>query len=200
MPGRRKRRRRSAEARRATGPRPHALRCEYSYRFNFQTAKQGLQIVIALGTASRLDAASRSCDATCARGNAGCSVHPQPRVRIGSSECTRVFTAVAPEITRHPRARMVLTAYVALFPAIRLSCHRRPWSLLRELDVPGERLPPRHRRGPNDLLRGGGRLCSLVLIGRHPRIPYDFRSDLACHAWPRTSRKPSSSSDPGSAF
>jgi hypothetical protein len=38
-------------------------------------------------------------------GNAGCPVHPQPRVRSGSLECTRVFTAVAPEITRHPRTQ-----------------------------------------------------------------------------------------------
>ena len=38
-------------------------------------------------------------------GNAGCPVHPQPRVRSGGVECTRVFTAVAPEITRHPRTQ-----------------------------------------------------------------------------------------------
>src|SRR5258708_38103400 len=38
-------------------------------------------------------------------GNAGCPVHPQPRVLSGSSRCTRVFTAVAPEITRHPRTQ-----------------------------------------------------------------------------------------------
>src|SRR6202047_4519137 len=38
-------------------------------------------------------------------GNAGCPVHPQPRVRSGSRRCTRVFTAVAPEITRHPRTQ-----------------------------------------------------------------------------------------------
>src|SRR5258706_13698890 len=38
-------------------------------------------------------------------GNAGCPVHPQPRVRSGSARCTRVFTAVAPEITRHPRTQ-----------------------------------------------------------------------------------------------
>src|ERR1700686_5552041 len=38
-------------------------------------------------------------------GNAGCPVHPQPRVRSGSARCTRVFTAVAPEITRRPRTQ-----------------------------------------------------------------------------------------------
>src|ERR1700692_2888518 len=36
-------------------------------------------------------------------GNAGCPVHPQPRVRSGSSKCTRVFTAVARE--NHPAAQ-----------------------------------------------------------------------------------------------
>jgi hypothetical protein len=44
-------------------------------------------------------------------------VHPQPRVRIGSEECTRVFTAVAPEITRHPRTQW-FTAYIVLSPEI----------------------------------------------------------------------------------
>ena len=43
---------------------------------------------------------------------------------VGSSKCTRVFTAVAPEITRHPRTQW-FTAYSVLSPAIGLSCHRR---------------------------------------------------------------------------
>jgi hypothetical protein len=43
---------------------------------------------------------------------------------VGSSNCTRVFTAVAPEITRHPRTQW-FTAYIVLSPAIGLSCHRR---------------------------------------------------------------------------
>jgi hypothetical protein len=30
-------------------------------------------------------------------GNAGCPMHPQPRVRKGGKKCTRVFTAEAPE-------------------------------------------------------------------------------------------------------
>jgi hypothetical protein len=38
-------------------------------------------------------------------GNAGCPMHPQPRVRLVVKVCTRVFTAVAPEITRHPRTQ-----------------------------------------------------------------------------------------------
>ena len=36
---------------------------------------------------------------------------------VGSSKCTRVFTAVAPEITRHPRTQW-FTAYFVLSPAI----------------------------------------------------------------------------------
>src|ERR1700686_2267237 len=47
-------------------------------------------------------------------GNAGCPVHPQPRVRCGSSRCTRVFTAVAPEITRHPRTQWFYSLLRAL--------------------------------------------------------------------------------------
>src|ERR1700716_2045656 len=57
-------------------------------------------------------------------GNAGRPVHPQPRVRSGSANCTRVFTAVAPEITRHPRTQW-FTAYIVLSPAIGLFWHRR---------------------------------------------------------------------------
>jgi len=30
-------------------------------------------------------------------GNAGCPMHPQPRARIGSEECARVFTASSPD-------------------------------------------------------------------------------------------------------
>jgi hypothetical protein len=74
-----------------------------------------------------------------AHGNAGCPVHPQPRVRIGSRRCTRVFTAVAPEITRHPRTQW-FTAYSALSPEIGLSCLRR----LRKL--PSTNLTPASRR------------------------------------------------------
>jgi hypothetical protein len=54
-------------------------------------------------------------------GNAGCPMHPQP-VCNGSKHT--VVTTVAPEITRHSRTRMVLTAYAALSPATNSSCHR----------------------------------------------------------------------------
>src|ERR1700692_2934995 len=55
-------------------------------------------------------------------GNAGCPLHPQPRVRC--VESTRVshhrFTGT-PGIS----CAMVLTAYLALSPVTGLSCHRR---------------------------------------------------------------------------
>src|SRR5450631_442431 len=35
-------------------------------------------------------------------GNAGCPMHPQPRVRWGSEVCTRVFKAEAPETSGIP--------------------------------------------------------------------------------------------------
>src|SRR5580698_6038780 len=40
-------------------------------------------------------------------GNAGCPMHPQPRVRLVVLVCTRVFTAEAPETSGIPHA-MVL--------------------------------------------------------------------------------------------
>ena len=52
----------------------------------------------------------------------------------------------------------------------------------------------------NDLLRDSGGSCDLILSRRHLRIRYDVQSHLASHAWPRMSRRPSSSSDPGLAF
>jgi hypothetical protein len=56
-------------------------------------------------------------------GNAGCSLHPQPRVRNNKS--TR---ASSPQVHRfHPAFphAMVLTAYYVLSPATGLFCHRR---------------------------------------------------------------------------
>src|SRR5216684_5321929 len=55
-------------------------------------------------------------------GNAGCPLHPQPRVR--SVESTRVFTTVAPEHPAFPHA-MVLTVSFVLSPVTGLFCHRR---------------------------------------------------------------------------
>jgi len=65
-------------------------------------------------------------------GNAGCPLHPQPRVR--SVESTRVFTTVAPEHPAFPHA-MVLTAYVVLSPVTGLFCHRHP--RISDLSAPG---------------------------------------------------------------
>ncbi len=75
-------------------------------------------------TASLAATTSRSRRMSCARfdlefsafrssegaGNAGCPMHPQPRVRFVVLVCTRVFTAEAPETSGIPHA-MVLTAY-----------------------------------------------------------------------------------------
>src|ERR1700732_5418971 len=46
-------------------------------------------------------------------GNAGCPMHPQPRVRFVVGVCTRVFTAEAPETSGIPHA-MVLRLIRAL--------------------------------------------------------------------------------------
>src|SRR5712664_2733672 len=56
-------------------------------------------------------------------GNAGCPLHPQPRVR-NWVEHTSVVTTGSPEQPGIPCA-MVLTAYSVLSPVTGLSCHRR---------------------------------------------------------------------------
>jgi hypothetical protein len=63
-------------------------------------------------------------------GNAGCPMHPQPRVRFVVGVCTRVFTAEAPDTSGIPHA-MVLTAYIVLSPGTGLFCPRRPWTTPR---------------------------------------------------------------------
>src|SRR5436190_7785246 len=58
-------------------------------------------------------------------GNAGCPMHPQPRVRMVSEAHERShhrFTGLFPAF---PHA-MVLTVSFALSPVTRLFCHRRP--------------------------------------------------------------------------
>jgi hypothetical protein len=64
-------------------------------------------------------------------GNAGCSLHPQPRVQ-NRSEHTSVVTTGTPVHPAFPHA-MVLTAYFVLSPVIGLVCHRRLRSCLRKL-------------------------------------------------------------------
>jgi hypothetical protein len=53
---------------------------------------------------------------------------------------TSIHSEVA-EITRHSRTQW-FTAYFVLSPAIGLSCHRRPWSNLHELDASVEASGP----------------------------------------------------------
>jgi hypothetical protein len=73
-------------------------------------------------------------------GNAGCQAHPQPRVRWVVGVCTRVFTARSPKSPGIPT--QWFTAYSALFPEIGLSCLRRSWSNLHELDASVEASEP----------------------------------------------------------
>ena len=66
-------------------------------------------------------------------GNAGCPLHPQPRVQCVGS--TRVSSPRSHrEHPAFPHA-MVLTAYFGLSPVIGLSCHRHP--RIKALSVPG---------------------------------------------------------------
>jgi hypothetical protein len=55
-------------------------------------------------------------------GNAGCPMHPQPRVRYGN-KYAHEYSQRATGITRHSRTQW-FTAYIALSPVIGLSCHR----------------------------------------------------------------------------
>jgi hypothetical protein len=66
-------------------------------------------------------------------GNAGCLLHPQPRVRFVVVRSTRVTTST-PEHPAFPHA-MVLTAYVVLSSVTGLFCHRHPQS--KVLSKPG---------------------------------------------------------------
>src|SRR6202171_3595686 len=66
-------------------------------------------------------------------GNAGCPMHPQPRVR-NKIKHTSIVTTVTPEITRHS-PRNGFTAYFVLSPAIGLVCHRHLARLLARLDA-----------------------------------------------------------------
>src|SRR5207244_9691250 len=65
-------------------------------------------------------------------GNAGCPLHPLPRVR--SVESTRVFTTGPPEHPAFPHA-MVLTVSFVLSSVTGLVCHRR--QRIKALSAPG---------------------------------------------------------------
>jgi hypothetical protein len=100
-------------------------------------------------------------------GNAGRPMRPQPRARKWWLECARVFTAEAPESPGIP-AREWFTAYSALSPGDRLSCHRR-WRKLRQLDARTE------ASGPHDFA-----VRFSVVRQRHlhvHRIPSRVRGD-----------------------
>src|SRR3954454_22650941 len=73
-------------------------------------------------------------------GNAGCPMHPQPRVQNGS-EHTSIVTARSTGF--HPAFphAMVLTAYFVLSPATNSSCHRH--RRIKAMSAPGRAdLPP----------------------------------------------------------
>src|SRR6266436_8993627 len=72
-------------------------------------------------------------------GNAGCPLHPQPRVHFVLVERTRVTTST-PERPAFPHA-MVLTAYVGLSPVTGLFCHRRLADIVLSLPGWADRTP-----------------------------------------------------------
>ena len=82
-------------------------------------------------------------------GNAGCPLHPQPRVRMVSEAHERShhrFTGLFPAFPH----TMVLTAYFVLSPATNSSCHRHP--RIKGLSKPGRADAP-----PQDLTPASGR-------------------------------------------
>jgi hypothetical protein len=96
-------------------------------------------------------------------GNAGCPLHPQPRVHFVVVERTRVTTST-PESPGIP-ARNGFTAYVGLSPVTGLFCHRRLRK--RGLSAPGRAdLPSREldasvgASGPHDFAVREKRLSS----------------------------------------
>jgi hypothetical protein len=87
-------------------------------------------------------------------GNAGCPLHPRPRVHFVLVERTRVTTST-PERPAFPHA-MVLTAYVVLSPVTGLFCHRR--QRIKVLSKPG-----RARRNSANLTPASGRQDHTIL-------------------------------------
>src|SRR5713226_3884012 len=72
-------------------------------------------------------------------GNAGCPLHPRPRVHFVLVERTRVTTST-PERPAFPHA-MVLTAYVGLSPVTGLFCHRHFADIVLSLPGWADRTP-----------------------------------------------------------
>jgi hypothetical protein len=115
------------------------------------------------------------------RGRGECRVPSAPAASCayGSGECTRVFTARSPEITRHSRTQWFHGLYV-LSPEIGLSCLRRLRGLLRKLDASVEASGPHDLavRGSSALVRSAARVHRIL-----PRVRDDRDTPLM---WDRT--------------
>src|SRR5205823_1941748 len=99
-------------------------------------------------------------------GNAGCPMHPRPRVRMVSEAHERShdrFTGLFPAF---PHA-MVLTVSFALSPVTRLFCHRRP------------RI--RFVRARSGRLASAGLDASIGASGPHDFAVREKRRSSACH-------------------
>jgi hypothetical protein len=97
------------------------IRRFHHFRFNCQTAERISVRVLAARCARGLHEPFPL--KTEGAGNAGCPLHPQPRVRSGW--CTRVYSPQVHRALPGVSCAMVLTAYFVLSPVTGLSCHRR---------------------------------------------------------------------------
>src|SRR5258706_4725097 len=126
-------------------------------------------------------------------GNAGCPLHPQPRVR--SVESTRVFTTGPPEHPAFPNA-MVLTVYVVLSPVTGLSCHRRQricgLSAPGRADMPSANLTPASGRQDHTILLSTATSLVSVLLIAHGFEEPALRSHRAQNAAASTASRPAS--------
>jgi hypothetical protein len=132
------------------------LRIRFS---NSSRHSQARLLDLAAPFARVLPSTSRSLKAEGA-GNAGRSMHPQPRVqhKKAHEHSHHGHTGKSPGI---PRA-MVLTAYTVLSPVTGLSCHRRPARFLARLDTSVG------ASGPHGFVVRLKRLR----LWRHPRPPH----------------------------
>src|SRR5216684_652 len=126
-------------------------------------------------------------------GNAGCPLHPRPRVHFVLVERTRVTTST-PERPAFPHA-MVLTAYVVLSPVTGLFCHRR--QRISGLSAPGWADLPSTRldasvgaSGPHDFAVRSNRLSSARLVTAHRFKEPALRSPRAQNAAASTASRP----------
>jgi hypothetical protein len=126
-------------------------------------------------------------------GNAGCPLHPQPRVR--SVESTRVFTTVAPEHPAFPHA-MVLTAYFVLSPVTGPFCHRRRriggLSAPGRADMPSANLTPASGRQDHTILPSAASISRQRAVDRSQAFRPALRSPRAQNAAASTASRPAS--------